>query len=310
MNLNGASSVLVPLSDEAPIEGITSYVPIVRTYRYNDSDDGIAKYNTYGAPIQEFALGRIKTIDAVWEGVNNKRGGISEYTWKEEDNDTTFCYYNVTLDVTGEVPEGYEAVGFRAWRVCELAHEYVGYLSMQRYADRQNHARSESKGYMMEWNHDATGGYGTPTNIGVTLGSVEIAAPEGHEEIRGELSSTFGAPMLDGHMGKVGQISKLPLKFRVRMYYKKKTGNQVRRRVDGELDDTSKDYFVVEKDYEIVLSLDNVVTSVAGVNVVREVAGVTYFNTLGQMSMRPFSGVNIVVTRYTDGTTSTGKAVY
>ena len=34
-----------------------------------------------------------------------------------------------------------------------------------------------------------------------------------------------------------------------------------------------------------------------------------YVNVAGQVSDRPFSGVNIIVTRYTDGTTRSAKAV-
>jgi len=41
----------------------------------------------------------------------------------------------------------------------------------------------------------------------------------------------------------------------------------------------------------------------------RQVAGVTYVNLAGAQSSEPFDGLNIVVTRYTDGTTSTSKVM-
>ena len=41
----------------------------------------------------------------------------------------------------------------------------------------------------------------------------------------------------------------------------------------------------------------------------KTVESVTYVNTLGVQSTTPFSGVNIVVTRYTDGTTATTKHI-
>ena len=50
-------------------------------------------------------------------------------------------------------------------------------------------------------------------------------------------------------------------------------------------------------------------TAVKSVNVNREVKSVTYVNSLGMHSSQPFSGVNVVVTRYTDGTTTTTKIV-
>ena len=56
--------------------------------------------------------------------------------------------------------------------------------------------------------------------------------------------------------------------------------------------------------------IDGVITGVAGVTGSHEVAGVDYINLAGQRSSRPWQGVNIVVTRYTDGTTQTQKQVH
>ena len=42
----------------------------------------------------------------------------------------------------------------------------------------------------------------------------------------------------------------------------------------------------------------------------RSVSHVTYYNATGVASMTPHDGLNIVVTRYTDGTTATTKRVY
>ena len=41
----------------------------------------------------------------------------------------------------------------------------------------------------------------------------------------------------------------------------------------------------------------------------KSVESVTYVNAQGMQSSKPFDGVNLVVTRYTDGTTSTTKVV-
>ena len=50
-------------------------------------------------------------------------------------------------------------------------------------------------------------------------------------------------------------------------------------------------------------------TGVEDVQANKTVAGVKYVNLAGQMSDTAFSGVNIVVTTYTDGTTSTVKVI-
>lgn len=53
--------------------------------------------------------------------------------------------------------------------------------------------------------------------------------------------------------------------------------------------------------------VNNPVTAVDGVAVNREVVGVTYYNVAGVASSKPFDGVNIVVTKYADGTTKATK---
>lgn len=54
---------------------------------------------------------------------------------------------------------------------------------------------------------------------------------------------------------------------------------------------------------------DKVVTSIDEIMPGTQVAEITYYNTLGMMSHKPFEGVNIVVTRYSNGTTTTTKVV-
>jgi len=48
-------------------------------------------------------------------------------------------------------------------------------------------------------------------------------------------------------------------------------------------------------------------TSITDAETIKTVAGVTYTNLAGQVSSQPFEGLNIVVTRYTDGTTTSAK---
>ena len=50
-------------------------------------------------------------------------------------------------------------------------------------------------------------------------------------------------------------------------------------------------------------------TAVESIDADRQVAGVSYVNLAGMTSDKPFDGVNVVVTTYTDGTTSTAKVM-
>lgn len=62
--------------------------------------------------------------------------------------------------------------------------------------------------------------------------------------------------------------------------------------------------------YPLNLDADKeVVTGVNDVNSAKEVKGVSYFNMMGVESAQPFDGVNIMVTTYTDGTSSAAKVL-
>lgn len=64
--------------------------------------------------------------------------------------------------------------------------------------------------------------------------------------------------------------------------------------------------------YECVIVLDEPLDAATAINTTltsKTVTSVNYVNLAGQTSSKPFDGVNIVVTRYADGTTSTAKVI-
>ena len=67
------------------------------------------------------------------------------------------------------------------------------------------------------------------------------------------------------------------------------------------------EYFIVEytpsgnNDIEVVTALNELAANG------KQVVGVTYVNPLGMTSDKPFEGVNIIMTRYSDGSVSTSK---
>ena len=68
------------------------------------------------------------------------------------------------------------------------------------------------------------------------------------------------------------------------------------------------DYFVAEK--TVTLRFNNSTpTGVDGVLSECNVASVTYYNTMGMASDKPFTGVNIVVTTYENGISTTKKVI-
>ena len=59
----------------------------------------------------------------------------------------------------------------------------------------------------------------------------------------------------------------------------------------------------------ITATFADAVTSVSRVDTAKAVQSVTYSDLAGRTSSKPFAGVNIVITRYTDGTVITSKQV-
>lgn len=71
-------------------------------------------------------------------------------------------------------------------------------------------------------------------------------------------------------------------------------------------------YYVAEGSIEFNSNMfNNIITGVTDVKMEanREVMSVSYVNTVGQVSSTPWQGVNVVVVRYTDGSTSTTKVI-
>lgn len=62
-------------------------------------------------------------------------------------------------------------------------------------------------------------------------------------------------------------------------------------------------YFYLDIDYP------SIVTGVSDIDTTKQVSSVEYYNPAGIMSITPFSGINIVVVKYTDGTMQTKKII-
>lgn len=92
-----------------------------------------------------------------------------------------------------------------------------------------------------------------------------------------------------------GAVKDANISFRVRFYYKKEV---------PELRDGAPMFYVVEG----VFDWNNIPTGIYELNARQEVSK-TYFNAQGVSSDKPFDGVNIVVTTYSDGSTYTSKVV-
>ncbi len=246
-----------------------TYVPVIETFT------GRSDYNTYGAPMQETATGELD----ITVGEKKQSGDI---TWTADGK--TYTYYNVCLNVNElQIPQGYEVAMLRAWR-----HIDPSYLGEQKGKGYENRAVLDNNGDFL-FLKDAENGFGE------VIGDEILVNQEG--QYGNIFSGTFGAVKLEN-----GQT--IPMKFTVRVYFTKSesTSNAPRLKAEGE----SKKYYITEIELNDELTSD-IPTSIFGVVTGKAVAGVKYYNVAGVESDRPFQGVNIEVTRYTDGSKSTRK---
>ncbi len=198
----------------------------------------------------------------------------STYKFTPEGKTGDYVYYNIPLTANVTIPENYDIYKMRAWRLID--EEWLGEIDPY-YAERVN------PDYLYETLYDAS--KGQPIPVGVK----EVTRPDSND--KDVLTGTFGAK-------KLAEGESFTAKFIVRTYFTRNTGSKA---ADGK-------YYITETVIDVPVT-NQVVTGVINVNAQKAVAGVMYYNLAGMQSEEPFSGVNIVVTRYTDGSISTAKVL-
>ena len=76
-------------------------------------------------------------------------------------------------------------------------------------------------------------------------------------------------------------------------------------------DPEAKKYYVKKVDIEVTAENMGIITGIDEAKLANKtISGVDYYNVKGVKSQMPHDGVNIVVTRFNDGTTMTQKMIY
>ena len=97
----------------------------------------------------------------------------------------------------------------------------------------------------------------------------------------------------------------------VRLYATNVDQDGEAQQIDGPKKESAngKDYFLAEKRVTVNFTGEGVITGLSLMPGDVQVATVTYYNLMGVPSSKPYSGMNIMVTRYEDGTTTTQKVL-
>ena len=305
--------------------GMYTYAPVVETFT-SRSD-----YNTYGAPLQQTGVATIHNDVLYAEMSSPKNGGGY---WEEDGK--KYTHYTVLLKMdTLNIPiddtdrfKDYDLYKVRVWRQVESELLNEQKFDENKYPDRNRQERLENTvtiggktygEFMMEELDYSKFSRETVLKVeqqdGNRLGASDVKTfyPDWSPGTN-EVMATFGAQKLIETDGETGCIEELPMNFIVRAYYTRKANlnetlpTSLKANGDGLAADQK--YYIAEYKFSYVLNSKNrPVTSVNGVYHDKEVAGVTYYNMMGQQSGKPFDGVNIVVTRYNDGTTKTAKVL-
>ncbi|MBR2146392.1 MAG: hypothetical protein IJ925_02930, partial [Muribaculaceae bacterium] len=197
----------------------------------------------------------------------------SEYSWTADGK--TYRYYDVYLKVNVlDVPEGYQVAKVRAWR--KIDAQYLG----------EQAPTQSTPDYTGRMNLDANGEFKF-----VDKGKCQKGESLGDDNAVVN-SGTFGALSLE-------QGDVIPMSFVVRVYFTKSQGSKA----GGD-----QRYYIIETEVDDELTYQ-IPTGIDGVANWKNVVNTKYYNPAGVESDTPFKGMNIVVTRYSDGSTSTVKVL-
>ncbi|MBR5639185.1 MAG: hypothetical protein IKW83_05410 [Muribaculaceae bacterium] len=263
-----------------------TYAPVVEAFTFGNDVNGAARedYNTYGGPLQTAAMGKL-AISVVPPSSSNPL--MSEHTWTK--NGKTYAYYNIKLNIdTKSIPAGYEIYKIRAWReideslLDEERDECQGRLSDSYKFEELTYPNIDDN-YVLGSGQDLT------------------------VDVDGTCTGSFGAQKLRTSDDETGVIDELDACFFVRIYFTRTANLASKGTRDGELPADGQ-FYVVEATYDFVAEGgSDVPTGIFNIDNAKMVVGKKYYNPAGVESDTPFQGVNIVVTRYSDGSTTTTK---
>ena len=275
-------------------ENYISYAPSITAdgiaRRYYE-DDHLS--NSYGGPIWVSSVGKVELSGQVEQSSNSI---WSTWTYNDGENDVNCTLYRALLNLDGYLPKisvpklsnpDYEPFMFRVWVKCDDMRKFKIDQATGRYVD-DGPVGSDIQLLQAEEIYWDINQAPVDNKCSLTYGSV---GDNGNGPSAYNNNLVFGAP-----------VNSKPT-YIVRFYYKTKKASAPNR-LRGDNDEVPM-YYVVESEF----TPDQIPTGVIEILNHGEVVSQTYYNVQGMKSDKPFDGVNIVVTRFSDGATSISKVV-
>lgn len=280
---NVSHTEIPQIHDASAKVGKNDYVSVIKTYRDNDGS-----YNTYGSPIKTtYKLkASVEVIDKV----------MSEYVFTS--NGEKGRYYQTKLKITADGTDNYEIVKYRVWRQTDRAMEIVP----------QYMARLQQDNHPIVMNSDNEGNPSIDQNHNniqefELVGRPDVGFyPEKIDRKSIHVYDTFGA-------SDVSEDGNLDVTYIVRLYAKPEASN-TSARAKATTPILAKEYYIGEATITVSFEENTPTGLFDFVAETKTPVRVQYVNMLGQKSDTPFSGMNVVITTYTDGSHSTAKRAY
>lgn len=280
---NVSHTEIPQIHDASAKVGKNDYVSVIKTYRDNDGS-----YNTYGSPINTtYKLkASVDVIDRV----------MSEYVFTS--NGKKGRYYQTDLKITADGTDNYEIVKYRVWRHTDRAMEIVPqYMDRLKQDTHPIVMNSDDEGNpSIDQNHNNIQEFELVGRPGVGFYPKQINSKSIH------VYDTFGA-------SDVSEGGNLDVTYIVRLYAKPEASNtSARARATTPI--LAKEYYIGEATITVSFEKNTPTGLFDFVAETKTPVRVQYVNMLGQKSDTPFSGMNVVITTYTDGSHSTAKRAY
>ena len=280
---NVSHTEIPQIHDASAKVGKNDYVSVIKTYRDNDGS-----YNTYGSPIKTtYKLkASVDVIDRV----------MSEYVFTS--NGKKGRYYQTDLKITADGTDNYEIVKYRVWRQTDRAMEIVPqYMARLQQDTHPIVMNSDDEGNpSIDQNHNNMQEFELVGRPGVGFYPEQIDSKSIH------VYDTFGA-------SDVSEDGNLDVTYIVRLYAKPEAGN-TSARAKATTPILAKEYYIGEATITVSFEENTPTGLFDFVAETKTPVRVQYVNMLGQKSDTPFSGMNVVITTYTDGSHSTAKRAY
>ena len=286
-----------------------TYAPSVSSWgigrRYFE-DDG--ENNTYGAPIWKNSVGKAEMKAATLEKqVGSDGSALSSVSWTDGNGQPCCLYILDKITAYGYLPSSevanieYEPYMFRVFvesptgKLRGFIPPVPGTTTNPGTNTQNNPEFTNTKGPWSVYEENVE-----DAQVVNLEGGKGVIWQKSKNDADWENNAVFGAlsNMIQGTQSSA-TFNPEDLIVYVRFYYKVKDSNAKSRDGEARPGNGSQSPGFEPSPW----------TAVEEVKYVGDVVSVTYVNTLGMTSDRPFEGVNVVITRFSDGTTRTEKVV-